>query len=118
MKSSGAMTPAKGSREQHKMSKSEVIASFVACPRCSYFLSGYRLISDDFNSAVDKSAAGWLSLTWGHKIHLLVQKSYGSNIYIDLDTFQGICPECQRPYSYKRLDPEVDKSTFKVKIVP
>ncbi|GMQ78489.1 MAG: hypothetical protein BMS9Abin02_1004 [Anaerolineae bacterium] len=112
------MTPAKSSRQQQKMSKSEVIASFVACPRCSYFLTGYRLISDDFDSAVDESAAGWLSLSWDHEIHLLVQKSYGSHIDMELDTFQGICPECQRPYSYKSLDPEVDKSTFKVKIVP
>jgi hypothetical protein len=100
------------------MSKNEVIASFVACPRCSYFLIGYRLISDDFDSAVDESAAGWLSLSWDHEIHLLVLKSYGSRIDIELDTFQGICPECQRPYSYKRLDLEADKSAFKVKIVP
>ena len=112
------MTPAKRSRQQNKISKNEVIASFVACPRCSYFLIGYRLLSDDFDSAVDKSAAGWLSLSWNHEIRLLVQKSYGSQIYMDLDTFQGICHECKRPYSYKRLDPEVNKSTFKVKIVP
>ena len=37
---------------------------------------------------------------------------------MDLDAFQGICRECQRPYSYKKIDPETDKTSFKIKIVP
>ena len=112
------MTPAIRSGQKDKMSKSEVVFSFVACPRCSYFLSSYRLLHDDFDSAVNESAAGWLNLHWDHGVRLLVQKSFGSHNNMELETFEGICPECRRPYAYQKLDPEIDATSFKVKIVP
>ena len=100
------------------MSISEVTASFVACPRCSYFLSSYRLLHEDFDSAVENSAEGWLLLSYDRDVSILVQKSFGSHVYMDLDAFQGICRECQRPYSYQKIDPETEKTSFKIKIVP
>ncbi len=112
------MTSEKITSQKGKKSVSEVIASFVACPRCSYFLSSYRLLHEDFDSAVKESAAGWLLLSWDGAVNLLVQKSFGCHIYMELDSFQGICRECQRPYSYQKIDPDTDKTSFRVKIVP
>jgi len=112
------MTPAKRTSQKEKMDVGEAAASFVACPRCSYFLSGYLLLHEDFDSAVNESTDGWLLLSWNRSVHLLVQKSFGSHIYMNLDSFQGICLECQRPYSYQKVEPETEMTSFKVKIVP
>lgn len=112
------MTPAKRTTQNSELTERKAAASFVACPRCSYFLSSYRLLHDDFESAVGTSDTGWLTLTWDHNVRLLIQKSFGSNIYMNLDTFQGLCPECRRPYSYREGEPEKGKREFKVKIVP
>ena len=112
------MTPIKTSSQKGKKSVNEVIAAFVACPRCSYFFISYRLLHEDFDSAVSESVEGWLLLSWDRDVNLLVQKSFGSPLYMDLDSYQGICRECQRPFSYKKIDPDTDKTSFKVKIVP
>ena len=83
-----------------KVTQNEVTASFVACGRCSFFLTGYRLLHSDFEASVKESSDGWLSLSWNRATGDLVLKSYGGQIDLDLYYFEGICPDCKRRYVY------------------
>jgi hypothetical protein len=94
-----------------------VTASFVACPRCSFFLSGYRLIQTDFNEAVERSSNGWLEFTWNHDTRRLIQKSYGSRIDKDTVRYEGVCPDCQRVFVYGEGE-EAESAYFRIEIVP
>ena len=82
------------------MTQKKVTASFVACGRCSFFLTSYRLIHQDYETAVEESSGGWLNLSWNRKTGDLILKSYGSRIDRDIYRFEGICPECKRRYVY------------------
>lgn len=79
-------------------SSGDVIASFFGCPRCSYFLSGYRLIHDDLETTVGASSVTWLSLIGDFNTRKLIHESYGSHANLEAEFFEGICPECRRRY--------------------
>lgn len=90
------------SRRQEKPGIKEeiVVGSFLACGRCSFFLSGYRMIHNDFTSSVQKSLGGWINLSWNGVTRDLIQKSYGPRIEVDVYHYEGICLECQRQYRF------------------
>jgi len=95
-------------------SNADVLASFFGCPRCSYFLSGYRLIHDDLETTVRTSSKTWLSLVGDFKTRKLIHESYGSQTNLEADYFDGICPDCRRRYILDRSD---EKSpTVRIKI--
>lgn len=93
----------KRGRRRKKKAKTDlesVIADFVACGRCSFFLTGYRVLhgKDQLQHAVETSADRWLALKWNHETRQLVQRSYGSRLDIDFYYYDGRCPECQRRF--------------------
>jgi hypothetical protein len=94
-----------------------VTASYLACPRCSFFLSGYKLIQLDFNEAVETSNDGWLDFSWSHDTRLLVQKTYGNRIDMDTLHYEGVCRECQRVYIFD-MGEDGEDAHFRIEIVP
>ena len=89
----------------YKLSKklAELINQFSACGRCSYFLTGYRVIHgvENMETAVSRGKSGWLKLTWNHAMRDLLSKSYGVQFNVDYLHFDGCCPECGRHYTYQ-----------------
>jgi hypothetical protein len=112
-----AMKSTTGKRETDSgdhPSTADVLASFFGCPRCSYFLSGYRLIHDDLETTIRTSSKTWLSLVGDFKTRKLIHESFGSQTNLEADYFDGICPVCRRRYILDRSD---DKSpTVRIKI--
>ncbi len=95
----------------------KVTASFVACPRCSFFLSGYKLIQPDFNEAVENSSNGWLNFTWNHETRRLIQKTYGNRIDKDTIRYEGVCRDCRRVFVYG-AEEKGENAYFRIEIVP
>jgi uncharacterized C2H2 Zn-finger protein len=106
------------SRHTDDLTPERVTSSFLACPRCSFFLSGYKLINVDFIQAVEKSDNGWLDLTWNHDTRHLVQKSYGYMINKDTIQYEGICRDCQRVFTYGQPESAEESTRFRIEIVP
>jgi hypothetical protein len=94
------------------------ISSFQACPRCSSFVTGYRLIHDDFEDAVSQSDDSWLELSWNHETRRLIIKSYGIRIDDDVVHLEGICKECQRAFVISSPDENSDKNEFRIVTIP
>jgi hypothetical protein len=93
---------------------------FTACPRCSYFVAGYRLIQKDFDQAAQESSGDWLALTWSGSVSKLVHKSYGYETD-DLQALQGVCPDCRRAFIYEASEEAGDDATgdrFSLQINP
>ena len=91
---------------------------FLACPRCSFFLAGYRLVNSDLDHAIEKIDNNWLDLTWNSESRKLVQKVYGSHIDLELDHFEGVCRDCQRAYVYSSAEEDNTKDSFLVELFP
>jgi len=106
------------SNQMTGLTPEKVTASFVVCPRCSFFLSSYKLIQPDLNDAVAKSDDGWLDLTWSHETRSLVLKAYGYRIDEATIHHEGLCRDCQRVFIYGTTE-EVNKSSFfRIEVVP
>lgn len=93
----------KRGRRRKKKAKTDletVIADFIACGRCSFFLTGYRVLhgKDKLKEAAEASENQWLALSWDHETRQLVQSSYGSRLDVDFYYYDGRCPECQRRF--------------------
>ncbi|UCG24411.1 MAG: hypothetical protein JSW55_20210 [Chloroflexota bacterium] len=108
----------KGAGHRGQVRADQVSAYFTACPRCSFFLAGYRLVQQDFDEAVEKSNSGWLDLTWNLTVRNLVQKSYGCEMANNLQVFQGTCPSCRRPFVFEAGQEEGEADQFSIKINP
>jgi hypothetical protein len=91
---------------------------FMACARCSYFLAGYQMIFDDLASAVSESSDNWLLLSWNKSVRLLLLKSFGCPIDVDLLHYAGHCPECQRVFVYELLEEEPPRTTLRIQLRP
>lgn len=80
----------------------QVVDWFSACARCSFFLAGYQVEYgvDGLEEAARGSYDGWLHLEWGQGIRSLIDKSYASRLDIDCYHFDGVCPECQRRFTF------------------
>ena len=119
------MTPPPGTSRRKRRSKhteeitpDSVTAAFIVCPRCSFFLSGYKLIHTDFTDSVSHSTSGWLELTWDHDTSQLVYKTYGYRFDRDIVHYEGVCPECRRVFVYKQGEGADAKTTLSIEIVP
>jgi hypothetical protein len=106
------------SRHTDELTPEKVTSSFLACPRCSFFLSGYKLINADFTQAVEKSDDGWLDLSWNHDTRRLIQKTYGCMINEDTIQYEGICRECQRVFTCGQPESAEDSTPFRIELVP
>lgn len=112
-------TSSKGKRGRKKSeptAQDKVVAAFLGCGRCSFFLAGYRLIFDDFEQAVEKSEGNYLTLSWNHAVRELVHKSYGSQIEVDAYHFQGSCKECWRAFTFQMGETAEEPPTLEIAI--
>jgi len=81
---------------------SPVQAAFLACGRCGYFFTGYRLLQPDWETAITNLVERTLTLTWNKKIRELLIKTYGLELDYGEDQFSGCCPDCWRPFSFRQ----------------
>jgi hypothetical protein len=105
-------------KRQESSAIDQVVRSFVACGRCSFFLSGYRVIHDDFSQAVGNIENGWLELTWNNDTNNLIHKSYGGRIGQDTYHYEAVCSECLRAFQFVSSDEETGSQHFKIEIKP
>jgi hypothetical protein len=91
---------------------------FTACPRCSFFLVGYRLIFQDFDQVASTASGDWLDLSWNLAVRNLVAKSYGYEMAEPIQILQGVCPACRRAFIFEAGDEEADGDRFSIQINP
>jgi hypothetical protein len=94
--------PARKGRRPDKEKPSSLAAVLTlisACPRCSFFVAGYRVIHADMETAVDNNSAGWLELSWDQPVRELLHKAYGVRIDVEAFYFSGSCRECRRSFT-------------------
>lgn len=118
MAQSKSKNPKDSKDQEANKALSSVVRSFVACPRCSFFLVGYRLIHDDFAEAGSNHQDNWLHLTWNSATRSLVQKNFGWWIGVDATHYEGICQDCRRVFIYGGLTDGKNLESFEVQIKP
>ncbi|MFZ0547073.1 MAG: hypothetical protein WAM60_16630 [Candidatus Promineifilaceae bacterium] len=106
----------KGKRKSKPTPQDNVVAAFLSCARCSFFLAGYRLLHDDFEEAVQKSENGWLTLSWDYPVKQLIEKSLGCQIEDDVYYYQGSCKDCSRTFAFQASQQDDQPPTLKVAI--
>ncbi len=84
-----------------KPSLDTMSALFVGCPRCGFFLSGYRarVGIPKLKAAIEKVQdveRDWLVLGWQHSMLELLERTYGCEIPSDTLHFETRCRECGR----------------------
>ena len=79
-----------------------VQASFLACGRCGYFFTGYRLLQPDWETAVANQVEQTLTLTWNRKVRELLIKTYGLELGYGENHYSGCCSGCWRPFSFQQ----------------
>lgn len=96
----------------------EVIGDFVACGRCSFFLSGYRVIHglDNLQAAAENRSGKWLHLDWNRETRHLVQKSYGGQLDVEHYHYDSRCPECRRRFIYRAAAEEGEQVSFQIEL--
>jgi hypothetical protein len=103
-----SISPPAGRRKRRHYSEQDVHIRFTSCGRCSLFLTTYRLShEEEFLAAVEEIDADWLVLPWHPDMRELVNKSYGSPVDIESYYFEGTCPECRRPFSFVKPEPDL-----------
>ncbi len=110
--------PKAGQKQKVDQATESITQSFVACPRCSFFLAGYSLIHDDFAEAISKHHGNWLNLTWNLSTRSLLQKNFGWWIGDDVTHYEGICQECRRVFVYSGPTAKENLESFEVQIKP
>ena len=90
-----------------------LVSDFSACGRCSYFLTGYRVVhgKDGVETAVSTQKGKWLKLEWNHAMRDLISKSYGVLLNVDFYHYDSCCSECSRRFTLKTI--EKKKHQFK-----
>lgn len=106
------------SRRRKEKTPDDIAKAFVACPRCGFFLAGYRLLHDDYDEAVGKSNGKILDLTWDNATRTLVQKSFGCQIHQDAYHYEGTCQDCRRTFVYKAPATRRINESFQIDISP
>lgn len=92
--------------------------NFYACDRCSFFVAGYRVLHglESIDQAAAASDGAWLELAWDRPTRLLLEKSYGGQLDVELFYYDGQCPRCQRRYVYDGGGEESAAKTFRIEI--
>lgn len=98
----------------------QIVTWFAACGRCSYFLAGYRLISDEaaLETAVANRGKKWLTVPWSQELADLIHKTYGSRIDTSYYHIDGQCPECCRRFTYQEANKKDQTTTFRIELRP
>jgi hypothetical protein len=94
------------------------LENFYACDRCSFFVAGYRVLHG--MESIDQAAAAcdgaWLELIWNRPTRLLLEKSYGGQLDVELFYYDGQCPRCQRRYVYDGGEAGIEAGAFRIEI--
>lgn len=106
--------------------KQQVQRNFAACDRCSFFLAGYKILhgQESVDAAVEGTDGRWLTLVWDPQTRMLLQKSYGGRLDLELDYYDSQCPVCQRRFVYGdhggegEVAREGESITFRIEIKP
>ena len=109
-----------GRQKQQPVTTIEMVQQdFAACPRCSYFWAGYKVIVGDegIDTAVAARENGWLTLQWSHSMRDLVYKSYGVRTDTEFFFYEGCCKECSRPFAFSGSDEE-HPDIFRIELAP
>jgi hypothetical protein len=112
------MNSSEKKRQKGGWSPDELRACFVACGRCSFYMSSYRLLHDDLYAAAERSQDGWLQLSWNQGTRSLIQDSYGYRIDGNTAHFEGICRECRRSFVFDAPEEEGAPLSFSMEILP
>ena len=96
-------------------------ALFVGCPRCGFFLSGYRARAGvpQLKAAianVQDIARDWLVLDWQHSIRELLERTYGCELQADTLHFETRCSECGRVMMLEQAAEETKR--FRIQVMP
>lgn len=87
-------------------------ASFMGCPRCSYFLAAYRARYglEQLRTALANSERGWVVLPWRTRDDLqrTLEDMFGYRLTQDIFHFEGMCPECRRVFAHHGHAPAGD----------
>lgn len=96
----------------------QTLENFYACDRCSFFIAGYRVLHglESVDRAAEESDGSWLVLTWDRPTWLLLEKSYGNQLDVELSYFDGQCPRCQRRFVYEGGAEGSVAETFRIEI--
>ena len=91
----------KHSQRSKKLSLQIISELFVGCPRCGFFLSGYRARAgvQQLTSAilqVKNVSRDWLVLDWQPTMLDLLERSYGCEVPSDTFHFETRCEACAR----------------------
>jgi hypothetical protein len=107
-------------KNQSTREMDQIVAWFAACGRCSFFLTGYRLIFDEDVMATAVSGRGkkWLKVPWSHDAARLVHKTYGSRVDINCYHYEGQCKECRRRFTYQADKKGDAAGTFRIELKP
>ena len=94
--------------------------AFVACPRCGYFLTSYRVLFGipHIEASLAESGAGRMPLTWNIQVRDLVYRSYGYRIDQAFDQFQLACSECRRVLIYEPAESDETSAVFEIDLMP
>ncbi len=110
--------PARRRRSVSRQDPARVADYFAGCPRCSFFLAGYRLVCQDFDEAAAGAVDDWLDLSWNLAVRNLVGKSYGHALSEPFEAFQGVCPECMRAFTVEPGPDDEESHRFSIQINP
>ena len=107
------------SKKQHEVYK-QLLDSFAACDRCSFFLAGYRVLHgvEHLQEIAANSKHSWVELDCSPATRQLFNKSYGQMLENDWDYYECSCRRCQRSFTYQRADTNSKSLTFRVQITP
>lgn len=97
----------------------KVMQNFAACSRCSYFLSGYRVLHgpESLAEAAAQSDSQWLTLQWDGDTRHLVQNSFGCRVDVDWFYFASCCPECYRPFMMALEEAPESQPVFRLQLL-
>lgn len=110
------------SKERNQRSESpqldELLANFVPCGRCSFFLAGYRVLHGPEHLAATAAHIenGWLDLRWDEELRDLVQRSYGRALDVDIDYYDSRCPECHRRFVFRGAQEPGEHDSFRIEL--
>ena len=112
--------PKKDRKKRSSKEMAQIVAWFAACGRCSFFLTGYRLIYDEdvLATAVSERSKKWLTVPWSHDAARLVHKTYGSRVDINCYHYEGQCKECHRRFTYQANENKDAPGTFRIELKP
>ncbi len=96
-----------------------LIARFMGCSCCGYFLTSYRAAQghETVAKTVQTSTDNWLNLSWYPDLTTIVRQAYGLHIDGTYTHLSHCCEECQRVLQLVQ-EGETADHTLRIQIMP